>query len=130
MLAYDYPILGVFWSTLIFMLWILWFMLLFKILGDIFRSSDLGGFGKTMWILFVIFLPFLGTLVYVLARGDSMTQRTLDQAREQQQAFDSYVRDTAGSASTADEITKLAALRDQGVLTPEEFAAQKAKLIG
>lgn len=131
MLAYDYPILGVFWSTLIFMLWILWFMLLFRIIGDIFRSADLGGFGKTMWILFVIFLPFLGTLVYVLARGDGMTERTIDQARQQQQAFDSYVRDTAGSASsTADEITKLASLRDQGVLTDEEFAAHKAKLLG
>ena len=132
MLAYDYPLLGVFWSTMIFFLWILWFMLLFRILGDIFRSPDLGGFGKTMWIVFVIFLPFLGTLVYVLARGNGMTQRSIDDARANQQAFDEYVRSAAGSssASSADELSKYAALRDQGVLTDAEFASKKAQLLG
>lgn len=130
MLAYDYPILGVLWTSVIFMLWILWFMLLFRIIGDIFRSADLSGFGKTMWLLFVIFLPFLGTLVYVLARGTEMTQRSIDQARTQQQAFDQYVRETAGtSSSAADELSKFAALRDQGVISEEEFAAHKAKLL-
>jgi hypothetical protein len=130
MLAYDYPLLGVFWSMMIFFLWILWFMLLFRILGDIFRSPDLGGFGKTMWILFVIFLPFLGTLVYVLARGNAMTQRSLDEAKSHQQAFDQYVRSAAAtSSSSADELAKFAALRDQGVITDEEFASKKAKLL-
>lgn len=130
MLAYDYPLLGVFWTTMIFFLWILWFMLLFRILGDIFRSSDLGGFGKTMWILFVIFLPFLGTLVYVLARGNGMTQRSLDEAKAQQQAFNQYVRDTAAtSSSSADELAKFASLRDQGVITDAEFASKKAQLL-
>jgi hypothetical protein len=131
MLGYDYPLLGVFWNTMIFFLWILWFVLLFRILADIFRSSDLGGFAKTMWIIFVIILPFLGVFVYVIARGKSMTQRSIDDARSQQAAFDDYVRDTvSGSASTADELSKFAALRDQGVITDAEFAAKKAQLLG
>ncbi len=130
MLAYDYPLLGVFWTTMIFFLWILWFMLLFRILGDIFRSPDLGGFGKTMWILFVIILPFLGTLVYVLARGNGMTQRSIDDAKDRQQAFDQYVRSAAAtSSSSADDLAKFAALRDQGVITEEEFASKKAQLL-
>jgi hypothetical protein len=131
MLGYDYPLLGVFWNTMIFFLWILWFILLFRILADIFRSSDLGGFAKTMWIIFVIILPFLGVFVYVIARGNSMTQRSLEDARSQRAAFDDYVRETAGgSSSMADELSKFAALRDQGVITDAEFAAKKAQLLG
>lgn len=130
MLAYDYPLLGVIWTTVIFMLWILWFILLFRIVADIFRSEDLGGWGKTLWLVFVIFLPFLGVFVYVLARGKGMTQRSVDRAVSQQQDFDAYVRETAGtSTSTADELSKLAALRDQGVLTDAEFNQKKAQLL-
>jgi Short C-terminal domain/Phospholipase_D-nuclease N-terminal len=129
-MAYDYPVLGFFWSMLIFFLWILWFFLLFRVLTDIFRSDDLGGFAKTMWILFVIFLPFLGVFVYVVARGDSMTKRSVDQAMAQRAAFDNYVRETATSpTSAADEISKLAELKARGVITDEEFASQKAKLM-
>ena len=129
MLAYDYPLLGVFWTTLIFMLWIAWFVLLFRILMDIFRSSDLGGFAKGLWLLFVIFLPFLGVLVYLIARGDSMTHRTIAEAQTQHAQMDQYVRATAGADSTADELAKFAALRDQGVITDQEFAARKAQLL-
>jgi len=129
MLAYDYPLLGVFWTTLIFMLWIAWFVLLFRILMDIFRSSDLGGFAKGLWLLFVIFLPFLGVLVYLIARGDSMTHRTIAEAQTQRAQMDQYVRATAGADSTADELAKFAALRDQGVITDQEFAARKAQLL-
>jgi HAMP domain-containing protein len=130
-LAYDYPILGIFWSTLIIMLWIMWFMILFRVIADIFRSHDLGGGGKTLWLLFVIFLPFLGVFVYVIARGNSMTQRSLEDAKARQESMDEYVRTTAGStSSTADELAKYAALRDQGVLTEAEFAARKAQLLG
>jgi hypothetical protein len=100
MFAYDYPLLGIFWSMLIFFLWIAFFMLLFKVLGDILRSADLGGFAKTMWIIFVIFLPFLGAFVYVIARGHSMTQRALDDEWSQQVAFDRYGRQTAGTSPT------------------------------
>jgi hypothetical protein len=133
MFAYDYPILGFFWTAFIFFLWILWFMLLFRVLADIFRSADLGGVAKTLWIIFVIFLPFLGIFVYVIARGNGMTQRSIDEARAQQASFDQYVRETASasgaSSTSADEIAKFAGLRDQGLITDEEFAAQKAKLL-
>ena len=105
------------------------YLLLFKIIADIFRSADLGGFAKTMWLIFVIFLPFLGVLVYCIARGGSMAERSYAQASSQQAAFDAYVRQTANTESSADQIAKFAALRDQGVITEAEFAAQKAQLL-
>jgi len=132
MLAYDYPILGFFWSMVIFFLFFMWLWLLFRIFGDIFRSKDLGGFAKTLWIIFVIVLPFLGVFVYVIARGNAMTQRSIEMAQEQRAQFDSYVRETAGtsSASTADELAKMASLKDQGVITEAEFASAKARILG
>ena len=131
MTAYDYPIMGFFWSMLIFFLWFMWIWLLFRIFADIFRSKDLGGVAKTLWIIFTIVAPFLGVFVYVIARGDSMTERTIEQAQNQQAQFDSYVRQTAGSAGggTADELAKFAQLKAQGVITEAEFAAQKAQLL-
>ena len=129
MVGYDYPILGFFWSMLIFFLWFAWLMLLFRIFADIFRQKEMGGFAKALWVIFVIFLPFLGVLIYVIANGSSMAQRDYQSAVNQQQAFDDYVKQTAGTASSADELTKLAALKDQGVITDAEFAAQKAKLL-
>jgi len=130
MLAYDYPILGVFWTFLIFMLWVVWLIMLFKIFADIFRSRDMGGWGKALWSLFVIFLPFLGVLVYLIARGGSMAERDIADAQAQQAAFDAYVRQTAGSGGgTADELAKLADLRDRGVITAAEFDQQKAALL-
>ena len=130
MLAYDYPILGVFWTMLIFFLWFAWLMLLFKVFADIFRSEDLGGFSKGLWTVGVIILPFLGVFVYVIARGKSMGERDIARAKEQDAAFRSYVQDAAGSTTgTADELARLAQLRDSGVLTDAEFAQQKAKLL-
>ena len=130
MLAYDYPILGVFWTMLIFFLWFAWLMLLFKVFGDIFRSEDLGGFSKAIWTIGVIILPFLGVFVYVIARGKSMGERDIARARENEAAFRSYVQDAASSSTgTADELARLAQLRDSGVLTDAEFAQQKAKLL-
>jgi len=130
MLAYDYPILGVFWTFLIFMLWVVWLIMLFKIFADIFRSRDMGGWGKALWSIFVIFLPFLGVLVYLIARGGSMAERDIADAQAQQAAFDAYVRQTAGSGGgTADELAKLADLRDRGVITAAEFDQQKAALL-
>ena len=81
MLGYDYPFLGVFWSMLVFFLWIAWFFLLFRVIFDIFRSHDLGGWGKALWLIFVILAPFLGVFVYVIARGDSMTDRDVADAQ-------------------------------------------------
>ena len=129
MLAYDYPLLGLFWTMLWFFLFVAWLMLLFRIIADIFRSRDMGGFAKALWLILVIVAPFLGVLVYVIARGHSMSQRDMESMQAQQQAFDSYVRQTAGSGSTAGELEKLVDLRDRGVITEQEFQAQKAKLL-
>jgi Short C-terminal domain/Phospholipase_D-nuclease N-terminal len=128
-IGYDYPLMGFFWSMLIFFLWFAWIMLLFRILADIFRNQTVGGFAKAMWVIFVVVLPFLGVLVYVIAQGDQMGQREYQSAEAQRQAFDGYVRETAGTPSTADELAKLAALKDKGIITDAEFAAQKAKIL-
>jgi hypothetical protein len=128
-LAYDYPLLGFFWSTMFFFIWIVWLMLLFRIIADVFRSDDLGGLGKTLWLVFVIFLPYLGTFVYLISRGNSMTERGIKDAQDRQAMFDSRVREAAGAASPADEIAKLAELQANGTITAEEFAASKAKVL-
>ena len=130
MLAYDYPILGVFWTMFIFFLWFAWLMLLFKVFIDIFRSEDLGGFRRPLDDL-RDHLPFLGVFIYVIARGKSMGERDIARAKANDAAFRSYVQDAAGSSSagTADELARLAELRDSGVLTDAEFAQQKAKLL-
>lgn len=130
MLAYDYPLAGAFWTFLWFFIWVMWIFLLFRIVIDIFRSHDLGGVAKTLWLVFVLILPFLGVFVYVIARGNGMGQRDLAQAQARDQAFTSYVRDAAGSQpSAADELAKLADLKERGVITDAEFSAQKAKLL-
>ena len=130
MLAYDYPILGAFWTMLWFFIWILWIFLLVRIIIDIFRSHDLGGVAKALWLIFVIILPFLGVFVYVIARGRGMSERDIERAQQQNLAFQQYVRDTAGSStSTADELAKLADLRDRGVISDAEFETQKAKAL-
>lgn len=130
MLAYDYPLLGVFWTMLIFFIWIAWIMLVFRIFVDIFRSSDLGGWGKALWSIFVIAVPFLGVLVYLVARGRSMTERDVQQAQQSEQAFQAYVRNAAGTTGgTADELSKLSDLHAKGVINDDEFARQKAKLL-
>src|SRR5581483_9253367 len=109
-LAYDYPLLSVFWSMLWFFLWIMWFVLLFRVVVDIFRDHEMSGWGKAGWLVFVIVLPFLGVFVYVIARGKNMGHREIAQARAQQEAFDSYVRETArsgGGSSRVDDLAKL-----------------------
>ena len=126
----DYPLLNLFWTMLWLFLWVLWFFLLFRVIVDIFRSHDLSGWGKALWLIFVIIVPFLGVFVYVIVRGSSMGQRDARQAQEADAATRSYIQSAAGtSTSTAEELTKLAGLRDQGVITDAEFAAQKAKLV-
>ena len=130
MLAYDYPILGVFWTMLMFFIWVAWLMMLFNVVFDIFRSHDMGGLAKAGWLLFVLFIPLLGVLIYVLARGDSMRQREIDRAQARQSDFDSYVQSTVSSSSgVADELTKLGQLKDDGVITADEFQQQKSKLL-
>jgi hypothetical protein len=129
--ASQYPLANAFLTMLWFFLWILWIFLVIRIFMDIFRSDDLSGWGKAGWTIFVIILPFLGVLVYLIARGHGMTGRDRQQAAAADKAARSYIQSVASeSPNVADEVTKLAALRDQGVLTDQEFAAQKAKLLG
>jgi heme exporter protein D len=129
MLAYDYPLLGLFWTMMIFFLWIAWIILLFRVFADIFRSKDMGGFAKALWSIFVILVPFFGVFMYVIVHGRSMSERDVADAKQREAEFQAYVRETAGSAGSAEEIAKLADLRDKGVITDEEFAAQKSKLL-
>jgi putative oligomerization/nucleic acid binding protein/phospholipase D-like protein len=126
----NYPLLDAFLTMLWFFLWILWIFLLIRIFIDIFRSEDMGGWAKAGWSIFVIILPFLGVLVYLIARGSGMAHRDQQQAIAADQAARSYIQSAAGtSTSVAAEVTKLAALRDQGVLTEQEFETQKAKAL-
>jgi hypothetical protein len=129
-LAYDYPVLGVFWSMLIFFFWIVWLMALFHIFGDIFRSQDMGGFAKALWLIFVVFLPFLGVFVYLLVRGHSMAQRSAADAAARDAQFQTYVKQAAGTSGPGDQLTQLVALRDAGQISPAEFEAGKAKILG
>jgi hypothetical protein len=112
-------------------LWIVWIFILFRVIFDIFRSHDLGGWAKAFWLIFVIILPFLGVFVYVIARGRGMADRDMQRAAESEQQFRSYVQQAAATSGggTADELAKLADLRDKGVITPAEFEAQKAKIL-
>jgi hypothetical protein len=128
MLAYDYPLLGAFWTMMILFLWIIWLFILFRVITDIFRSEDMGGGSKAIWMLFVLFLPYFGVFVYIIARGSKMNAREVERVRSQEESFRSYVRETAGGG-TASELSTLADLRDRGVLTDEEFQAQKARLL-
>jgi hypothetical protein len=126
----NYPLLDAFLTMLWFFLWILWIFLLIRIFIDIFRSEDMGGWAKAGWSIFVIILPFIGVLVYLIARGSGMAHRDQQQAIAADQAARSYIQSAAGtSTSVAEEVTKLAALRDQGVLTEQEFETQKAKVL-
>jgi ABC-type multidrug transport system fused ATPase/permease subunit len=130
MFAYDYPLLGFFWTVFILMLWIWWLFLLFRIIFDIFRRHDIGGWGKAGWLILTLLIPFLGVLIYVIVNGHGMAERSMADAQQADQATQAYIRQAAGtSASSADELSKLAALKDQGVITDAEFAAQKAKIL-
>ena len=132
MLAYDYPAMGIFWSMLWFFVWITWLMLLFRVIGDIFRSHDLGGGAKALWLFVVIVMPFFGVFIYMIARGHAMTQHDMDAAHardEQMKAYVQQVTASNGSNGSADELAKLAELNKSGVLTDAEFAQQKAKVL-
>lgn len=130
MLAYDYPMLSIFWTMFVFFMWFIWLLLLFRVFADIFRSHEMGGVAKALWTIFVIFAPFLGVLVYLIARGDAMAQHAAADAAAQEAAFSSYVKQAAGSTTGAgDQLTKLAALHDSGAISDEEYEAGKAKIL-
>jgi len=125
----SYPALEVFWTILEIFLWVIWIWILVAVFIDIFRSHDLSGWGKALWFLFVLIIPMIGVLVYLIARGGSMQERAMRQAQQQDQAFRQYVQSAQKPASSADELEKLASLRDRGVITPEEFDREKAKVL-
>ena len=125
------PLLDLFWATLWFFVFFAWIWLVITIFGDIFRSRDLSGWAKALWTLFVVFLPWLGVLIYLIVRGRSMEDRSVQAAAEREKATRQYVQSVAADdgASNADEIAKLAELRNSGLLTEDEFVAQKAKIL-
>ena len=127
--AADYPFLDILWTMILFFTWVIWIWILIVILTDVFRRRDLSGWGKAGWTVFVIVLPFLGVLVYLIANHDGMTERNDKQVRGQQEQFDEYVRSVSGSGGPAAEIDKAKQLLDNGTITPEEFAAIKAKAL-
>jgi hypothetical protein len=127
LLASDYPFLNILWTMIIFFAWVIWIWIAITVLIDVFRRHDIGGFHKALWVIFVIILPFLGVLVYLVANHDGMRDRNVEQAKEQKAAFDEYVRDTAGGS--AGEIEKAHGLLEKGAITQAEFDSIKAKAL-
>lgn len=121
------------WEVFVSMFWFIllfaWIMLLFHIISDIFRDRELGGWGKALWCIFIILVPWLGALVYLIARGNSMAERSVKAAQENEEHMRAYVREAAGTTSAADELGKLAQLRDSGAITPEDYEQAKAKVL-
>jgi hypothetical protein len=127
LIAADYPFMDVLWSMIIFFFWVIWIWIVITVLMDVFRRHDIGGFAKALWVLFVVILPWLGVLIYLIVEHDGMRERGLKQAQAQREQFDQYVREAAGGS--ADEIAKAKQLLDQGAITQDEFDSLKAKAL-
>jgi Short C-terminal domain len=125
----SYPLLNVFWTIFEIFLWITWFWILITVFIDIFRSHDLSGVAKAVWFLFVLLIPLIGVVVYLIVRGGGMHERTAQVAQAQEAAYDSYLAENGAPSSTADQLTKLADLRDRHVISDQEFAQEKAKVM-
>jgi Short C-terminal domain/Phospholipase_D-nuclease N-terminal len=126
-IAADYPFLDVLWTMIIFFCWVIWIWIVITVFIDVFRRDDIGGWAKAGWVVFVIVLPFLGVLVYLIAQHDGMRERSVKQAQAQRQEFDQYVREAAGGSAA--EIAKAKELLDAGAITQEEFEALKKKAL-
>jgi hypothetical protein len=127
-MAADYPFMDVLWTMIIFFFWVIWIWIVITVLIDIFRRDDIGGWAKAAWVIFVVILPWLGVLVYLIAQHDGMQERSTSQALARKQAFDDHVRSTAGGGSAAD-IAKAKELLDSGAITQAEFDTLKAKAL-
>jgi Phospholipase_D-nuclease N-terminal/Short C-terminal domain len=127
LIAADYPFMDVLWTIIVFFAWVAWIWIVITVLGDVFRRDDIGGWGKAAWVVFVIVVPFLGVLVYLIAEHDGMRERAMTRAAAQQTALDQYVRETAGGS--AGEIAKAKELLDAGTITQAEFEAIKTKAL-
>ena len=127
LIAADYPFLDVLWTMIVFFAWLAWIWIAITCFIDIFRRHDIGGVHKAVWVVFIIVIPFLGVLVYLIAQHDGMRERSVKQVQDQQAAFDSYVKQTAGGS--ASEIAKAKELLDSGAITQDEFDSIKAKAL-
>ena len=127
--AADYPFLDIFWTMLIFFCWVVWIWMMVLILMDVFRRRDISGWVKAAWVVFLIVLPFLGALVYLIAQHDGMADRAAERMRGQQAEVDSYVRSVAANGGAASEIDKAKRLLDDGTITQDEFDALKARAL-
>ncbi|HEX5568378.1 MAG TPA: SHOCT domain-containing protein [Streptomyces sp.] len=131
-LAYDYPVLGAFWTVMWVFLWIIWLVLLFRVITDVFRDRSLSGWAKALWLVFLVFAPFLGVLVYVIARGRDMGRREARHAQEQMEAVNAYVRQTVaegGGTGEVDQLARLSDLKARGDISEAEFARAKEKIL-
>ena len=129
MLAADYPFLDILWTMFIFFLFIIWIWILITVFADIFRRKDASGFAKAAWIIFVIILPYLGVLIYLIANHDGMADRNVKQMQAQQEQMDAYVKSVAGSGGATAEIEKAKGLLDSGAITQAEFDSIKQKAL-
>jgi hypothetical protein len=128
-LAADYPFLDVMWTLIVFFVWVAWFILLFHIVADVFRRRDIGGGKKAVWLIFILFVPFLGVLIYLIANADDMARRNAERAAAARGEMDEYVRSVAGSGGAAAEIERAKGLLDSGAISQAEFDAIKAKAL-
>ncbi len=127
--ASDYPFLDVFWTMIIFVLWIVWFFILFRVIADLFRRHDISGWVKVLWMIIVILLPFLGVFIYLITQGSHMAERDMRQAKAAQGEFDDYVKSVASSGSPAAEIERAQGLLSSGAISQAEFDQIKAKAL-
>ena len=127
--TYSYPVLGAFWTILMIFLWVIWFWVLITIFIDLFRSHDLSGWAKALWFIFILIFPLIGVLVYLIARGGKMHEHQVRDAQIQERELRQYVQQAAGEPNSADQLAKLADLRDRGVITADEFEREKAKVL-
>ena len=126
-IAADYPFMDVLWSMIIFFFWVIWIWIVITVLMDVFRRHDIGGWAKAAWVIFVVVLPWVGVLIYLIVEHDGMRERSMKQAQAEKREFDEYVRDAAGGSAA--EIARAKELLDSGALTPEEFERIKAKAL-
>jgi hypothetical protein len=129
-IAYDYPVLGAFWTLLLIFVWVAWLVLVCRIFIDIFRDKEASGWAKAGWLVLVLVLPFVGVLAYLIVKGQDMTKREVRSARDQQQLLNAYIRDVAASPGKGvDDLTRLAELRANGTISEDEFRRAKDKIL-
>ena len=127
LVAADYPFLDVLWTLLVIFAWVAWFWLLISVAADVFRRRDIGGGKKTVWLIFMLFVPFIGVFAYLIANSDSMAERNMQQAQAEQTQMDDYVRSVSGGSAA--EIDKAKQLLDSGAITQAEYDTIKAKAL-